>query len=88
MEQTLTDLIAGPPNAQFHLASPSALMIAAYYGALVSLVLVGRWPKRLAYADACMLVLLLSAGWQVLETRTDRLRATFLDVGTGDAILM
>ena len=84
----LTELVAGLPNAQFHLASPSALMIAAYYGVLASLVVAGRWPKRLTYAGACVLALLLGAGWQVLETRSDRLRVTFLDVGTGDAILV
>ena len=84
----LTNLIAGLPNAQIHLAAPSPLMIAAWYGALASLVVAGRWPKRLAYAGACVLVLLLGAGWQVLETRSDRLRVTFLDVGTSDAILV
>ena len=84
----LTELVAGLPSAQFHLASPSALMMAAYYGALASLVIGGRWPKRLAYAGACVLMVLLGAGWQILETRSDRLRVTFLDVGTGDAILV
>ena len=84
----LTELVAALPNAQFHLASPSALMIAAYYGALVSLVVAGGWPKRLTYAGACVLLVLLGAGWQNLETRSDRLRVTFLDVGTGDAILV
>lgn len=84
----LTDLVAGLPNAQFHLASPSALMIGAYYGALISLMVAGHWPKRLTFAGACVLLVLLGAGWQVLETRSDRLRVTFLDVGTGDAILV
>ena len=85
---SLTDAVASLPNAQFHFASPSLLMIAAYYGAVVSLVAAGRWPKRLAYAGACVLVVVLGVGWQVLETRSDRLRVTFLDVGTGDAILV
>ena len=85
---SLTALVADLPNAQFHLASPSALMIAAYYGALASFVFAGRWPKRLAYAGACALMLMLSTGWQILEARSDRLRVTFLDVGTGDAILV
>ena len=85
---SLADLIAGLPNAQFHLASPSALMIAAYYGTLMSLVFAGRWSKRLVCAGACALLVLLGTGWQILETRSDRLRVTFLDVGTGDAILV
>lgn len=85
---SLTELIADLPRAQLHVAAPSPLMIAAYYGALVSLVFAERWPKRLAYAGACALVLLLGTGWQVLEARSERLRVTFLDVGTGDAILV
>ena len=85
---SLTDLIADLPNAQFHLASPSALMIVAYYGALTSFVLAGRWPKRLTCVGACTLMLALGMGWQILEARSDRLRITFLDVGTGDAILV
>ena len=84
----LTELIADLPRAQLHVAAPSPLMIAAYYGALVSLVFARRWPKRLAYAGACALVVLLGTGWQVLEARSERLRVTFLDVGTGDAILV
>ena len=85
---SLTEFIADLPRAQLHGAAPSLLMIAAYYGALASLVFARRWPKRLAYAGACALVLLLGAGWQVLEARSERLRVTFLDVGTGDAILV
>ena len=85
---SLTELIADLPGAQLHVAAPSPLMIAAYYGVLVSLVFAERWPKRLAYAVACALVLLLSTGWQALEARSERLRVTFLDVGTGDAILV
>ena len=84
----LTDLIAGLPNAQFHLASPSALMIVAYYGTLASFVFAERWPKRLVCAGACALVMVLGTGWQILEARSNRLRVTFLDVGTGDAILV
>ena len=85
---SLTGLIAGLPGAQLHVASPSPLMIAAYFGALASLVFAERWPKRLACAGAGVLLLLLGTGWQILETRSDRLRVTFLDVGTGDAILV
>ena len=84
----LTELVADLPRAQLHVASPSPLMIAAYFGALASLVFAARWPKRLAYAGACALVLLLGTGWQILEARSERLRVTFLDVGTGDAILV
>ena len=84
----LTELIAGLPNSLFYAASPSALMITAYYALLVSLLFTGRWRTRLCYAGGCLLVLLMGTVWQVLDARTDRLTVTFLDVGTGDAILV
>ena len=64
-------------------------MIAAWYGALASLV-VGRalarndWRMPAPASWCCY----WGAGWQVLEARSDRLRVTFLDVGTSDAILV
>ena len=85
---TLTELMASLPNSLFHAASPSALTIAAYYATLASLLLGVRWRTRLSCAAGCLLALLMSVGWQVLDARTDRLTVTFLDVGTGDAILV
>ena len=85
---TLTEMIAGLPASLLHAASPSALTIAAYFALLVSLLFAGRWRIRLSCAAGCLLVLLLSIGWQVLEARTHLLTVTFLDVGTGDAILV
>ena len=85
---SLTERIADLPTSLLHAASPSALTIAAYFALLVSLLFAGRWRTRLSCAAGCLLVLLMSMGWQVLEARTHLLTVTFLDVGTGDAILV
>lgn len=85
---SLTELMASLPNSLLHAASPSALEIASYYALWVSLLFAGRWRTRLGYAGCCLVVMLLSTAWQVLDARTDRLTVTFLDVGTGDAILV
>ncbi len=45
-----------------------------------------RW--RLFCAGGCAVVLVASIGWHYIETRVRHLRVTFLDVGTGDAILV
>ena len=84
----LTESIADLPNSLLHAASPSALTIGAYYALLASLLFAGRWRTRLGYAGGCLLALLVSVAWQVLDARTDRLTVTFIDVGTGDAILV
>ncbi|MDE0208125.1 MAG: DNA internalization-related competence protein ComEC/Rec2 [Candidatus Tectomicrobia bacterium] len=85
---TLTEWIADLPNALVHTASPSALTIAAYYALFAGLLFAGRRQTRLRCVGVCLLVLLSSIAWQVANTRTDRLLVTFLDVGTGDAILV
>ena len=85
---TLTESIAHLPNSVLHEASPSALIIAAYYALFACLLFAGRWRTRLSCAGGCLLVLLVGVAWQVLDARTDRLTVTFLDVGTGDAILV
>ena len=48
---------------------------------------VGGEPDWVSPPSACWL-LLLSIAWQVAASRADRLMVTFLDVGTGDAILV
>ena len=85
---TITERIADLPTSLLHSASPSALTIAAYFALLVSVLFAGRWRTRLKCAAGCLLVLLVSIAWQVLGARTHLLTVTFLDVGTGDAILV
>ena len=46
------------------------------------------WRWRLPCAGLCTALVLAGAGWQYLETRTQQLRVTFLDVGSGDAIVV
>ena len=84
----LTEWVADMPNSVLHGASPSALTITAYYALFVSLLFAGRWRTRLGIAGGCLLVALLGIAWQVTASRTDRLMVTFLDVGSGDAILV
>lgn len=85
---SLTERVADLPHSLVHAASPSALTIAAYYALFACLLFAGRWQRRLRYACGCLLVLLASIAWQVVDARVDRLTVTFLDVGSGDAILV
>lgn len=84
----LVQTIATLPSAQSHVAALSWPALAGYYGLLISLL----WPQRGRWRLACVslgaTVLLASLGWQYIETRTRQLRVTFLDVGTGDAIVV
>jgi competence protein ComEC len=76
------------PGAQLYVAAPSAYVMLAYYGLLVSLLLIPRQRWRLLAGGLCALLLIGSITWQYLESRTPQLRVTFIDVGTGDAILI
>jgi competence protein ComEC len=84
----LTAAIASLPGAQIYLAAPSVLMLVGYYGLLGSLLF---WPRarwRLQCAGLCAGLVLTGIGWQYVEARAQQLRVTFLDVGTGDAIVV
>jgi competence protein ComEC len=84
----LTETVAAWPAAQLYLASPSVPMLVGYYGLLGSVLYWRHWRWRLSCAGLCTALLLTGAGWQYLATRTPHLRVTFLDVGTGDAIVV
>jgi competence protein ComEC len=84
----LVQEVAGWPGGQWHLAAPSAPMIVGSYGLLVGFFLpvMKRWRVLLA---GCCVVLVVGGGiGQYLATRARDLRVTFLDVGSGDAILV
>jgi competence protein ComEC len=84
----LTELVARLPMAQLHLAAPSWPMLGGYYGLLGGVL---WWPRqrwRWLWVGGCLAVLLAGGSWQYLETRPRQLRVTFLDVGSGDAILV
>ena len=85
---TLTETVAAWPAAQLYLASPSVPMLVGYYGLLGSVLCWPRWRWRLQCAGLCAVLVLAGVGWQYLATRTQQLRITFLDVGTGDAIFV
>jgi len=85
---TLVYYVAAQPGAQLYVAAPSAYVMLTYYSLLVSLLLSPRRRWRRAAAGFCSLLLLGSIAWQYLESRTPQLRVTFIDVGTGDAIVI
>ena len=85
---TIAETVAAWPAAQLYIASPSVPMLLGYYGLLGSLLVWRRWHWRLPCAGLCTALVLAGAGWQYLETRTQHLRVTFLDVGAGDAIVV
>jgi competence protein ComEC len=67
--------------------APNVVEIVAWYVPLVALALVGRRALRLTMA--CALVLVLSATWRVMaRALSTTVRATFLDVGQGDACVI
>ena len=84
----IAETVAAWPAAQLYIASPSVPMLLGYYGLLGSLLVWRRWHWRLPCAGLCTVLVLAGAGWQYLETRTQQLRVTFLDVGAGDAIFV
>ena len=85
---TLVQTIAALPSAQSHVAALPGPALAAYYGLCFSLLWPRRGYRRLACVGLCATLLLASLSWQYMETRTRQLRVTFLDVGTGDAIVV
>ncbi|TMA70822.1 MAG: MBL fold metallo-hydrolase, partial [Deltaproteobacteria bacterium] len=79
--------LAAPGWAAVDVPIPSVVELALCYGALAGLLLtpgrVGRLLAAIALAG-----LVADAGWWVHERFDDRLRATFLDVGQGDAAVL
>jgi competence protein ComEC len=85
---TITETIARWPGAQWHLAAPSWGMVLGYY----SLLGLGNrrwaWHWRVLCCSGGLVLLLGGGMWQYLDTRVRQLHVTFLDVGSGDAILV
>jgi competence protein ComEC len=84
----LVEMIAHLPGGELHVPTPSWIMLLGYYGGLASLLI---WPARrwrLWTLGVSMALFLAGLSGQYLETRVRQLRVTFLDVGSGDAILV
>jgi competence protein ComEC len=82
----IADYTAALPGAQVHLAAPAWFPLVAYYGLLGS---IWWWPaQHWRWLGVWSTLLLLGVGWQYLATRPQELQVTFLDVGTGDAIVV
>lgn len=84
----LAAAIAALPNAQLHLPAPSLGMFISYYGLLGFFFLSTGWRRRLLGAGLCLAALIATIGLQYFSTQYDQLRITFLDVGSGDAIMI
>jgi competence protein ComEC len=82
------EMIAQLPGAELHVPAPSWVMLLGYYGSLTGLLI---WPScrwRLLTIGMSMVLFLAGLSGQYLQTRVRHLRVTFLDVGSGDAILV
>jgi competence protein ComEC len=80
--------IAALPGAQLQTAALPVSSLVGYYALLVLVLAPPGRHRRLRYAGVCAGLLCAGLGWHYLETRASELRLTFLDVGTGDAIVI
>ena len=80
------------PEALYHLPSLPAVVIIGYYGLCVCVLFMPRqrFGQRCRWSafSLCALLMLGGVGWTYLTSQPNQLRVTFLDVGTGDAILI
>ena len=79
--------LAAPSWAAVDVPIPSIVELALLYGALGGLVLTPGRVRRVLAAIA-LAGIVADAGWWVHQRFDDRLRATFLDVGQGDAAVL
>jgi len=85
---SLVDILANIPGAELYVASPALLAMVVYYVCLLSAGL-GVTPVFRTINAAVVTALIVWWIWspsQILDRQT--LRATFLDVGQGDATLL
>ena len=91
---TTTHYIASRPEALYQMASLPATATLGYYGLIASFFMLRRPGQHLSKRfkwSLCVLfasLLLGATGWEHLTSQPRQLRVTFLDVGTGDAILI
>jgi len=86
---TIVSLFAHIPGAEWHVASPSVLMILLYYGLLFSIVLSVHKTKLQVSCGIVVFVILLWWTWSPrVNLDHETLRVTFLDVGQGDATVI
>ncbi len=84
----LVRLLAHTPGAEWHVASPALLAIAAFYLCLLCAI---HYRQPILRWGSLMVVIILVGWWMwsprpIFEDHT--LRVTFLDVGQGDATLL
>jgi competence protein ComEC len=84
----IAETMAHLPGGQLYVPAPSWIMLLGYYGGLMGVLLWPLYRRHVLVVGMSVLLCLVGAGWQYLETRVRQLRVTFLDVGSGDAILV
>ena len=83
------DMVSVLPGGEWHVAAPSVLTIAVFYGCLVLLwQRVGLVAIRWGVGVGALLVLLWWAWSPRMFPDGDRFRVTFLDVGQGDSAVI
>ena len=88
----IAQYIAARPEALYHMAPWPTAVIVGYYALLACALLMPRQRFgpliRWSALGLCACLMLGGVGWEYLRARPDQLRVTFLDVGTGDAIVV
>ena len=85
----IVTMLAQFPGAEWHVASPSILMILVFYGLLLTIVLSVQVPKIQVSCAIGVLSILIWWAWSPrLDIDQNILRVTFLDVGQGDATVI
>ncbi len=85
----IVTVLAKLPGAEWHVASPSILMILVFYGLLLAAVLCTLRPKLQVSCAIGVLAILLWWTWSPrIDIDQSTLRVTFLDVGQGDATVI
>jgi competence protein ComEC len=89
---TSVKAIAARPEALYHTPPLPMAALIGYYGLLMCVMFMPRhrFGKRCRWSafSLCALLILGGMGWAYQTSRPKQLRVTFLDVGTGDAILI
>jgi len=85
----IVSVFAHIPGAEWHVASPSILMILLFYGLLISIVLSTHMTTLQVSCGVSVFAILCWWAWSPrVNIDLNTMRVTFLDVGQGDATVI